>query len=290
LASQGLTLLRLGVIDFATAWHPVGLFTAQKKPPANRWTALEHDEPEVFTYLRRLHRLDFYLETSPTLAAAWNVRADLVSQMNEQVPIVGGVQGKFTGARPATFAALVSRSAECPKESAADWRKKPLVDPEKLLVDQLFYVHLAQYQGEDKPFQCVARAGFRVAERRSIPVVPRIRAGLLGDTQLMLFITSKPALGVALPLGYAYLRLVYGLGVDASVSLTAAGTFKKTELSRTGLGLSASAVWGPEYDLPRLISVGGMLHLATGTAHKQPIGSIFIACNLATLFDVAGGR
>jgi hypothetical protein len=292
LASQGLTLLRLGVIDLGTAWHPVGLFTPddEETPPANRWTALERDEPEVFTYLRRRHRLDFELESSPALTAAWNARTDLPSHMGQKVPVVGGVKGTFQGIRPATYVALVTLTAECPQDTAAEFREKPRVDPEKLLVDQRFYVHLAQYQGEDKSFQCVARAGFRVAHRHSLALVPQIRAGLFGDTQLVVFITNKAAMGVTLPLAYAYWRLVYGIGVDASVSLTTAGTFNKRELSRTGLGISAAAVWGPEQDLPRLVSVGGMLHLATGTADKQPLGSIFIACNLSTLWDAAGGR
>jgi hypothetical protein len=290
LASQGLTLLRLGVIDLATAWHPVGLYDPSDKPAADRWAELERDEPNVFTYLRRRHRLDFHLAVSPALTAAWNARADLPSQITEKIPVVGGVKGSFPGAKPSTFTAVVTRTAECPKDNAADLREKPLVDPENLLVDERFYVHLVQYQGEDKPYQCFARAGFRVAPRRSLSLVPQIRAGLFGDTQLMVFLTNRAALGVAQPLAYVYWRLVYGLGVDVSASLTAAGTFSKKELSRTGLGLSAAAVWGPEQDLPRLVSVGGMLHLATGTAGKQPIGSIFIACNLSSVFDIAGGR
>ncbi len=287
---QGLTLLRLGVIDPATEWHPVGLYRASGPPPDNRWTVLEHDERGVFTYVRGRHRLDFHLSTSPGMAATYNRRGDLVAQMTQQIPVLSSVNGGFPGAKPPTLVALVTRSSSCPQKNAPAVRGSESVDPDRLLVDQTFYVHLAQYQGESKPYRCISRAGFRVADAQSLPVTGTIRAGLLGDTQLVVFAPRDPALGVALPVGYTYWRLIYGFGLDASLSLTAASTFSDAYLSRAGLGLSAAVGWGPKRYAPRLISAGVMLHLATGTGDDLPWGSIFGAVNLSTLVDLAGGR
>jgi hypothetical protein len=289
---QGLTLLRLGVIDPATEWHPVGLYRASGPPPDNRWTVLEHDEKEVFTYVRGRHRLDFHLSTSPTLAATYNKRADLAARMTQQIPVVGRVSGSFPGARPPVLVALATRSESCPQKNASAVRASEVVDPDRLLVDQTFHVHLAQYQGEDKPYRCISRAGFRVADAQSLPLTGSIRAGLLGDTQLVVFLPRDPALGVALPIGYVYWRLLYGFGLDGSLSLTAASTFDNAYLSRAGLGLSVAINWGPQPYAPRLLSAGVMLHLATGsdTGDDLPWNSIYGAVNLSTLVDLAGGR
>jgi hypothetical protein len=289
---QGLTLLRLGVIDPITEWHPVGLYTSNKPPPANRWTTLEYDEDDVFTYVRRSQQLIFRFSTSTTVPATFNARTDLPSQMTQEIPVVGRVKGSFAGTKPSTFVALVTREPTCPKEPAQEFRQKPQVNPDDLLIDQMFYVHFAQYHGENKPYRCISRAGFRVAERLSISAMSMMRFGLLGDTQAVVFMTRKTALGLAFPLAYGYLRLVYGLGVDASLSLTAASTITTRDpgkLTRAGLGFSAALTWGPDPYVPRLISFGGMLHAATG-AGSQPWGSLYFGLNLSTLIDLAGGR
>ncbi|MBN1655862.1 MAG: hypothetical protein JXA30_19000 [Deltaproteobacteria bacterium] len=288
---QGLTLLRLGVIDPATEWHPVGLYTSNKPPPSNRWTMLEYDEEDVFTYIRRDQELRFRFSTSSTVPAAFNARTDLPSQITQDIPVIGHEKGKFPGTKPSTFVALVTEDEKCPAEPAAKFRRSAQVNPDDLLIDQVFYVHLAQYHGEDQPYRCISRAAFRVAERWSISASSIVRLGLLGDTQAVLFVTREAALGLALPLGYAYLRLIYGVGIDASLSLTAASTLLEDDalLTRAGLGLSAALVWGPEAFAPRLVSIGGMLHAATGT-DDEPLASLYFALNLATLIDMAGGR
>lgn len=288
---QGLTLLRLGVIDPATEWHPTGLYTSEKTPPPNRWTMLAYDESEVFSYIRRTQQLNFRLSTSKTLTSAWNARHDLPTQITQEIPIVGGVKGAFPGTKPATFAALVTRNESCPEVSAKAFRELEKVDPDDLLIDQVFYVHLAQYMGEDKPYRCVSKAIFRVAGNYSISATNILRFGFLGDTQAVMFLTREPALGLAFPLGYGYLRLLYGFGVDASLSLTAASTLLEEDplLTRAGLSLSLALVWGPEMYAPRLFSFGGMLHATTGT-DDEPLASLYLGLNLSTLLDMAGGR
>jgi len=289
---QGLTLLRLGVIDPATEWHPVGLYTSDKPPPPNRWTMLEYDEEDVFTYVRRDQALRFRFSTSSTVPAAFNARADLPSQITQDIPVIGQEKGKFPGTKPSTFVVLVTEEAKCPTEPAQKFRRSPQVDPDALLIDQVFYLHLAQYHGEDQPYRCISRAAFRVAANFSISATSIIRLGLLGDIQALLFATNPQAIGAALPLAYAYLRLVYGVGIDASLSLTAACTLLENDalLTRAGLGLSAALVWGPEAFAPRLVSIGGMLHATGGLGDDEPVASLFFGLNLSTLIDLAGGR
>ena len=53
----------------------------------------------------------------------------------------------------------------------------------------------------------MATAAMRVRDSLSVPLGERIRVGLLGDTQAVVFLNEPAAFGAALPLAYAQLRL-----------------------------------------------------------------------------------
>lgn len=293
-SAQALTRLRVGVIDPEREWHPVGLFTGKPtNDPNSAWHSLLHDADHVFTYARRRQHLDFRLSVSPTLAAAWNAarnQAHAATQLTQDLPVFGAVNGTLEGAKRPTLATLVTRDGTCPEQTAAEVAAQPVIDPERLLPDQELYVHLAQYVGEDAPLRCLARARLRIVDSRSLRATDQIRVGLLGDVQLMVFVTRPAAIGLSLPLVYGFWRWGYGLGLDGSISLATAVTFDPSQVSRAGLMASTALVWGPETLAPRLLSFGVALHAATGTHEDSPYGSVYLGLNLSSLLDVAGGR
>lgn len=289
-SAQGLTLLRLGVIDPARDWQPVGLYHAPGKPPDNRWSALDHDEPDVFSFVRGRDSLASALALSPALSAAWNAQAETAGLVVRQLPLVKPVVGTWASPKSAGMVLLATRQAQCSDKPAAALDGRDLVVPESLLVDEDFYVQLAVYEGEQLPYRCLARAHLRVAEHLSLRATSNLRAGLLGDTQALMFITNPPALGLAVPLVYARYRLVSGLGLDASGSLTVATALDHGALSRAGVGLSLAAYFGPERYAPRLLSLGVMLHAAGGSHPDKPLASVFLGLDVATLYDLVGGR
>ena len=164
------------------------------------------------------------------------------------------------------------------------------MDADRLLVDERFHVHLAQYHGDELPYRCIARAGFRVTEGLTTRATSKVRAGLLGDTRLVIFMNRPAAVGVMLPLAQARWRWVHGLGLDGALSLTAGAAFDDASITRAGVGFSTSIYWGPDPIAPRLLSIGVMLHAATGTHENKPTVSMFAGINLSTLLDAAGGR
>ncbi len=289
-SSQALTRARIGVINPDRQWHPVGVHTADAQHPDGPWHTLLHDTDHVFTYARRRQRVDFRLTVTPTLAAAWNQRASANTQLTQDLPMLGGVEGTLEGAKHAALVTLITRGAACPEASAGEVAAQPAIDPEQLLPDQDFYVHLAHYIAPDQALRCMARAHFRVVDSRSLRATDQIRVGLLGDVQLMLFITRPAAIGLSLPLIYGFWRWGYGFGLDGSISLSSAITFDPSQISRTGLMASAALWWGPDAIAPRLLSFGVALHAATGTHDDAPFGSVYAGLNLSSLLDLAGGR
>lgn len=289
-ARLGLTLVRIGVIDPATEWHPAGVYDFDGTPPSNRWTTLGHDEDDVFTYVRRQQSLRFGLSTSPALAAAWNARASRATRIVPDLPLVTPAAGAFDAPPASALVVLPTRDAACPNAPASEVRRD-VIEPDELLVDERFHVHLAQYRGENLPYDCLATAGFRVTETLTWRASPSIRFGLLGDVQAMVFVTRPPAFGLAVPLAYGRWRFGLGLGLDLSASLTSAIGVRDAELTRAGLGVSAMLNWGPERTAPRLVGIGVMLHAATGTdPGREPTASLVAGLNLSTLYDLAGGR
>lgn len=298
-SGQALTRARIVVIDPEQQWHPVGLHTAtpaanaaESSEAASRasWASLLYDGETVFTYARRQQRLDFRLTVASNVSAAWNQRAEAESQLTQNTPIFGGVEGTLEGARPAALVTLVTKTPACPETPASGLSGQVPIDPEQLPPGADFYVHLAQHLDSAAPLRCLARAHLRVVESRSLRAVDNIRVGLLGDAQLQVFVTRPAAIGLSLPIVYGFWRWGYGFGLDASVSLSSAITFDPSQVSRTGLMASTALVWGPEQLAPRLLSFGVALHAATGTHKDAPFGSVYGALNLSSLIDMAGGR
>lgn len=288
-SAQALTRLRVVVIDPVREWHPVGLHTA-KAAGSSPWHTLLHDADQVFTYTRRKQHLDFRFSGSPTAISAWNQRAAASTQLTQNLPIFGGVTGALEGTKHPALVMLVTESGTCADKPASEQAQNPPLDPEQALPDQAFYVHLAQYIDDATPLRCLARARFRVVPARSLRATDQIRVGLLGDAQLLVFISRPAAIGMSLPLVYGFWRWGYGFGLDGSISLASAVTFDPSQVNRTGLMASTSLVWGPERIAPRLLSFGVGLHAATGTHEDNPWGSVFAGLNLSSLFDLAGGR
>ncbi len=296
-ARHGLTLLRVGVIDPRSQWHPVGLYDDDRhegdkpeKAPADRWSVLEHDESEVFSYVRSRNDLEFRLSTSRTLAAVLNATPSRGPPLRAQLPVITRRVASFDTPPQSALVVLATRTSACPIAASSAVPEGELVDPDRLVADQRFYLHLARYRGAGEPYRCLATAGMRVTDALSMPVSERVRLGLLGDTQAVLFVNRPAGFGAALPLAYAQLRLPYGLGLDASASLTAAAAFDDATITRAGVGFSGTLFWGPPELAPRLLSGGVMLHAATGTNRRKPTASLIAALNLSTLIDVVGGR
>lgn len=290
LSSQGVSLLRFVVIDPERDWHPTGLVTSAVAPDVSAWRTLRHDEPDVFGYVRGRQSMTFRATASVAAAALLNA-PDATTVLTRALPVVGDEQSRQDAAPPdAALVVLLSREGRCPTENAGVFRRRPAPSPEGLLIDQTVYAFLARNVPDIEPYECLARAAFRVRESRAIAPVPWLHLGLLGDVQMMVFVTAPAALGAALPVGYAHARLPYGFGLDGALSLTAAANFDDAALSRAGAGLSLSLGWGPLGQAPRLLSAGGMLHGATGTGNSNPLASVFVALDLSTLVDLAGGR
>lgn len=319
---QALARLRVPVIDPEREWHPVGLYVGateeqmQCREGEGRcpWRALAHDESDVFAFVRSRHELAFRISTSPQVAAVLGGGAGAPVQLTQDVPVLSGVSGAFEGAPESAIVAYPSRDAACPAGedvTYGDLRARPPLDVDHLGPDTTFYVHLLAVEREDRPVTCLARAALRVRPSRALVSMTLgeflgLELGVLGDFQLALFINDPVALGVVLPIGW--IRLTPGqrwLSFDVAVNLVAAAAFPgetmgatdpvayDADLSRVGVSLSwALTVGVPDY-LPRLLSVGGMLHGAAEThdiAGLNPILSFYVALNLSSLFDVAGGR
>jgi hypothetical protein len=318
---QSVARLRLPVIDPEREWHPVGLYMgateAQMRCGPNDerscpWRVLAHDESHTFAYVEPRNELEFRLSTSPQVAAAINSDPTQSVQIGQDVPVLSGIGGRLEGARESALVAYVAREQECPNGEGvrySDLRERAPLDVDDLGPDAVFYVHLLSVQAEDRPVTCLARAAFRVRPSRALVNLTvedflGLEVGVLGDMQLVFFPNDPIALGLAWQL--AWFRLTPGqrwLSFDIAANLVLAAAFPQTRdemgmevfydasLSRVGASLSWALTFGvPDY-VPRLLSVGGMLHLAAETSLiEDPIVSFFVGLNLASLIDLAGGR
>jgi hypothetical protein len=287
---QGVALLRALVLDPARHWVPVGLqLGGGGTDPQRPWRSLDHDEHDVFAFVRGRSALSFRFAASPTAAAVWNV-PDATTVLTDALPVVGGVRGAPAAPPSSALVVLVSREDRCPRGSAAGVRAQVPPDPDGLLVDQTFHAFLALYRDDAQPYECLARASFRVRESRALAPARWLHVGLLGDVQLAAFFTAPASLGALLPVGYAHARLPWGFGLDATVSLASAVSFEHAQVTRAGVGFTLGAGWGPLSVAPRLLSVGLMVHATAGTADDEPWFSPYLALDLSTLVDLAGGR
>lgn len=321
---QAVARARVPVIDPGREWHPVGLYAGaseeQLRCPGEEgagvcpWRVLAHDESEVFAFVEARNELSFRLSTSPTVAAALGASPDATVQLTQDVPMLAGVSGSFEGARESAIVAFASRDAACPDAEGvtyADVRARRPLDPDELGPDAEFTVHLLAVEGDDRPVSCLASARFRARPSRALGAFTvsdflGLELGLLGDTQLAVFISDPVAIGLVLPI--AWFRLTPGqrwISFDVAANLVGAVAFPGTgvnadgeeypfpaSVSRLGVSLSWAVTLGwPDY-LPRLLSIGGMLHGAAEThaGLDNPIVSFYVSLNLATLIDLAGGR
>ncbi|MBL8600947.1 MAG: hypothetical protein JNK72_03390 [Myxococcales bacterium] len=303
LSAEGLTLLRMVAVDPRTDWLPVGLavdghqaatrfdtpYRAPEGVEASPWVDLPVEETSVFGYIRRVQTPRFAFISSPSASAAWNA-PDHHEVLTSALPVIGSTREEGPSNPPhSALAVLLTRARQCPTEPAGVVRSRIPVDPDALAVDQTFTAFLVRDRGNDLPFECLAEADFRVRPRRV--AMPRrwLRLGLLGDVQWAFFLYTPFATGVAVPVGYADARIGYGFSAQAALSATVGVTFDDAAVTRAGAGLSLAMSWGPEV-APRLVSVGAMLHLATGTRDDEPWVSPYLGINLSTLVELVGGR
>ncbi|HJL14839.1 MAG TPA: hypothetical protein RMH99_04235 [Sandaracinaceae bacterium LLY-WYZ-13_1] len=317
---QAVARLRMPVLDPQREWHPVGLYAGASEDAMRcggdeadeggeralcPWRALPHDESDVFGFVEARQQLEFRLSASPQVAAVIGAERE-DAQLTRDVPVLGGVRGDFEGAPAPAVVAWVSRDRACPTDTPyAELRARPPVDADALLPDSTFHVHLLSVGDDDAPPACLAVASFRVRPSRAlvnetVADFLGMELGLLGDAQAVFFANEPVALGLSLPL--VWFRMTPGqrwLSLEVAGNLVMAGAFEPCDtcgaaLSRVGVSLSWALQIGiPEY-VPRLLSVGGMLHGAfdtrSATTYEQPIVSFYVGLNLASLVDLAGGR
>lgn len=311
-SQQALTRLRLLVIDPEREWHPVGQHTNRRGSAscgegddagARRcpWRALRHDEQEVFAYVRPRSSLEYRLSTSPAVASAINREPEGRVQLGQDVPMLSGIEGDFEGALPPGLVAFASSEGSCPTESFQELRSRPPLDPDSQVVDRIFHVYLAAVEDPEGPVHCVARATYRVRHSRDLVNAHAGRwlgfeLGLLGDTQFAFYVTAPLALGVVIPVFYLRLalfpvRLQRFLALEVAGNLTIGMSLDEVDISRAGVSLSAALQLGIPRYVPRLLSVGVMLHGAAQThPSDNPIFSVYLSLDLSTLIDLAGGR
>ncbi len=305
---QAIARIRIPVLDPEHEWHPIGLYTGATEAQIRcgsgdermcPWRVLAHDENEVFAFVEPRNELELGLSMSPLVANVFNSMGGPV-QFTESVPMLAGIRGQLPGARIPAVVAYASRDAACPngeEVTYASLRQQPPLDVDDLAPDAVFHVHLLAVAREDAPVSCLARASFRIRPSRAVANITvedflGLELGFLGDTQAVFFANDPIALGLALPL--VWFRLTPGqrwLSFDVAANLVMAASFEPAELSRVGVSLSWALTFGvPDY-LPRLLSVGGMLHGAAQTSTiDNPIVSFYIGLNLSALIDLAGGR
>lgn len=318
--AQALSRLRLPVLDPEREWHPVGLFTGEELPTcldeeggetSGRcpWRSLPHDDDEVFAFIRPRQTVDLRLSTSPAVAAAINLDPQAPVQLSQAIPMLSALEGELEGPRNPGVVAFLSDEATCPtgEEGTVEaLRNRDPLEPDGLIVDQVFHLFLAAVEGGDQQPHCLARATFRVRHSRALVARSAgpmfgFELGLLGDTRAVVFVTEPIAVGLALPVFWVRLNLfpIRGyqwLGIEVAGHLTMAAAFDPAGVSRTGAALSASLELGIPRYVPRLLSVGVMLHGAFDSLPEEagednnPIFSVYLGLDLSTLIDLAGGR
>ncbi|MCA9609623.1 MAG: hypothetical protein KC619_28690 [Myxococcales bacterium] len=306
---QAIARLRLPVFDPAHEWHPVGMYAganeeamacAASEGLVCPWRAIPHDESDVFAYVEPRNELVFRMSTSEAVRAAI-VRMHGGQSFGADVPVLAGVEGQVGGSPPAAVVAFVTRDDRCPDVPMRELRAQPPLDPDGLLADATFHVFLLASRGESEAPACLADARFRSRPSRALFAETfgdflGMEIGLLGDTQVVFFGNDPIAMGMMLPL--AWFRMSPGIrfiALEIGLNLTMGVAFPQqmfdAQPSRIGASLSWALSFGiPDY-LPRILSVGGMLHGAAETsAIDNPIVSFYVSLNLATLVDLAGGR
>ncbi|HHH29009.1 MAG TPA: hypothetical protein ENK57_11795 [Polyangiaceae bacterium] len=304
---QSIARLRLPVFDPEHEWHPVGLYAGASDDRMSceagvcPWAALLHDETDVYAYIESRQELEFRLSTTSNVAAVMSGLGGGSRQLTQDVTLLSGLSGAIEGASAPALVSYLSRDDACPTATVEELSQQVPVDPDSLLADATFNLFLLAVDTPDRPPVCLAHARFRARPSRAFVAetvgdVLGLELGLLGDTQAVFFANDPVAMGLMLPV--AWFRLTPGIrfiSLEIALNVVMAAAFPSgpvgAEVSRLGGSLSWGISFGiPEY-LPRILTVGGMLHAAAETSSIQdPIVSFYVGLNLATLVDLAGGR
>ena len=294
-ARQGIAVLRVITMDPATDWVPVGL--GRGDAGASRWSAVDHDEPDVFAFSRRSTRLDFSLAMSPAAVAAWNLRAPpdppaAPTALVADLSLASARVHPPAATTPAALLLVARRGPGCPAASARALRAEVPLDPRALPVDAVFHVHLAQWVADDLPLRCLAHARLRVRPERTVASAWPARTGLVGDLQAVVLPVRPVAVGLALPLLYGQVHVAGGFVVESAFAATALVDVDRGTVQRAGLSFTSSLSWGVSGALPRLLSVGVLVNvLTTGQGEHPPRGvAPYASLNLGALYDLLGGR
>ncbi len=292
-AGRGFDLLRVAVIDPVYEWRPVGLVTGEASDEGPLWWQVAHDGADMFGYVRRGQSLASRWTPINREIAAWSTRDGATGVLVGEVPQSDNMVAEPPMVSRSALVTLVTRESRCPDETASAFRHAPRVSVEDLLLDETFFVHLAQDYGDDRPYRCLASARFRVRERRILSSSGPLRLGVLGDALLIAYMPPADA-GVALGVPLLYSRLIGpgGTGLDLSLLSTMSAAIDSGQVDRSGIALSAAVFWGPSGVAPRLFTAGVALHVLdlTRPIGETPSVSPFVGVNLGTLFDAVGAR
>ncbi|MDO9021637.1 MAG: hypothetical protein Q7V43_32220 [Myxococcales bacterium] len=294
-ARQGIAVMRVVTVDPVTDWVPVGLGRGDEG--LGRWTALTHDEPDVFTFSRRSSRLDFSLSLSPAAVAAWNHRGpsgppEATTVLVADLPLASARIHPPAATPPAALMLVARRGPDCPAITARRLRAEVPLDPRTLPVDAVFHLHLAQWIADDLPLRCLARASLRVRPERTVASAWPARTALVGDLQAVLLPARPIAVGLALPLLYGQVHVAGGFVVESAFAATALVDVDRGTVQRAGLSFTSSLSWGVSSAVPRLLSVGVLINVfTTGQGEHTPRGvAPYASLNLGALYDLLGGR
>jgi len=288
------SLARVGVVDPGVDWVPVGIArrdSGAEHPSEPAWLGVPVDDPQTFARRRRGDTLRFRITTPQGFASAWNhPERGASTVITRFAPVDGGEPGEWGHARRPALRTLVTAEATCPLGE----EEQDLEDGSDVQVDERLYVHLILDDGRAP--RCLAHAAFRTWEPRVVTSVGRserrqLRLGLLGDMRFGVFFSKldAPALGVALPILYTHLHLKAGFLFEVSIPVTAGITWKDGGASRVSPALMVSMSWGWPNVAPRLLTAGFLVH-APWPHPEDEVWSFFAGVNLASLWDLAGGR
>lgn len=289
---QGLTLVRVVVVDPYLGWHPVGLIDGGRddQPP---WTRVAQDEDDVFAFNSREHALETHLSVSPLAVAVWARGAAAhprTGPIGAAIPVVASILAVEPAPETNALVLLPTRAEECPREPAAVARAG-LARPHDLFVDEMFSIHLAQYDGPEEPYRCIATARFRVRERRVVASAGLVRLVILGDPGVSVVLAEPFALIATEPVLQTRVVLPGGFGLQCGLDVTLGVAFATGSLMHTGLAFDAGASWGIDDMAPRLVMVGVLVDLLAYDAVAQaPLAVPYVGLNFGSLFELAGGR
>ncbi len=291
---QALSLGRIGSIDPASDWHPVGVQRSSRGIEVDAmpaWAGVRAHDPRTFARERRGDELRFRLTTPEGFAEAWNAdhrEGERRSIVGNTTPRIGNEGDDFGHGASSAFSTVISDDEACP--AADDELRGNAVN-----MDERVFVHLLLGHGEQR--RCVAVAAFRTWEPRVVFHTAgserrQFHIGLLGDLRFGMFFSKfdNPALGIALPLIYGHLHLKKGFLFEVSVPFTAAMTWTSREsASRVGPALMTAISWGWPDTAPRLLTAAFLVHAPWPHSQDQA-WSFFVGVNLSSLWDLAGGR